>query len=107
MALCSLAGALLLAGAHAAPPLASGPWGNRNPVANPGAVVSAGSARFTVLTERLIRMEYAADEDAPVFEDRATVAIINRNLPLVEFAQSHNGAHARSDLRCGSSLNSL
>jgi len=97
----SLAGALLLAGAHAAPPLASGPWGNRNPVADPGAVVLAGSARFTVLTERLIRMEYATDGEAPVFEDRATVAIINRNLPLVEFTQSHNGPHARSDSNCG------
>lgn len=44
-----------------------------DPVASSGAVVVApgGSARFTVLTPRLIRMEYS---HAGVFEDRATIA---------------------------------
>jgi hypothetical protein len=30
-----------------------------NPVANPKAIVVSGNARFTVLTSRLIRMEYS------------------------------------------------
>ncbi len=53
-----------------------------NPVANPDAVVTAGNARFTVLTDRLIRMEWS--ENA-VFEDNATLAIVNRNLPVPAF----------------------
>ncbi len=44
-----------------------------NPVASDAAVVLApgGTARFTVLTERMIRMEYAS---SGAFEDRATIA---------------------------------
>lgn len=41
-----------------------------------------GKARFTILTTRLIRMEWAADSQ---FEDRATLGIVNRNLPTPEF----------------------
>ena len=44
-----------------------------------------GNARFTVLTDRLIRMEWAEDG---VFEDRASLAIINRNLPVPKFTCS-------------------
>src|SRR5690349_20085544 len=39
-----------------------------NPIGDPAAVVTVGSARFTVLTAQLIRMEWAADgkfEDHP------------------------------------------
>jgi len=73
----------------AGPPLASGPWGDRNPVASSDAVVISGSARFTVLTDRLIRMEYATSTSDPIFEDRATVAFINRDLGDVPtFTQS-------------------
>ena len=39
-----------------------------NPVAAPGAQVVSGNARFTVLTDRLIRMEWAPEAQ---FEDRA------------------------------------
>ncbi len=53
-----------------------------NPVANPKAVVTSGNARFTVLTDRLIRMEWAADGK---WEDNASLAIVNRNLPVPEF----------------------
>lgn len=60
-----------------------------NPVANPGAVVTFDNARFTVLTDRLVRMEWAADG---VFEDRASFAIVNRNLPVPKFTSaSKNG----------------
>mgnify|MGYP003295495001 CR=1 FL=1 len=47
-----------------------------DPVANPEAVVTSGNARFTVLTNRLIRMEWAEDGK---WEDNASLAIINRN----------------------------
>lgn len=53
-----------------------------NPKANPKAEVVSGNARFTVLTDRLIRMEWAGDGQ---FEDRASLAIVNRNLPVPKF----------------------
>ena len=56
-----------------------------DPVANPAAVVVVGNARFTVLTPRLIRMEWAADG---VFEDRASLAVVNRRLPVPSFKVS-------------------
>ena len=46
------------------------------------AVVVSGNARFTVLTPQLIRMEWAEDG---VFEDRATLGVVNRNLPVPDF----------------------
>lgn len=46
-----------------------------NPVAAPAAVVAFGGARFTILTPRLIRMEYSPSN---VFEDRASLAFVNR-----------------------------
>ena len=60
-------------------------WAQNNPQARPEAVVIDGNARFTVLTDRLIRMEWAEDG---VFEDRASLAIINRNLPVPKFTCS-------------------
>jgi hypothetical protein len=80
----------LCAGPAAAPP----PGGTEmpsiwkidtNPIANPGAVVKAGSARFTVLTPQLIRMEYS---DSKVFEDAATLKFVNRNLPVPAFTHT-------------------
>lgn len=56
-----------------------------NPVAAPGAVVVAGNARFTVLTERIVRMEYATNGR---FEDRPSLAIVNRFLDVPPFQQS-------------------
>lgn len=52
------------------------------PVASKDAQVIVGNARFTVLTPRLVRMEWAADGK---FEDRASLGVINRNLPVPEF----------------------
>ncbi len=54
-----------------------------NPVADPDAVVTVGNARFTVLTDRLIRMEWSENGK---FEDNATLAIVNRNLPVPSFS---------------------
>ncbi|MBQ9892195.1 MAG: DUF5110 domain-containing protein [Bacteroidales bacterium] len=59
-----------------------------NPVARPEAVVPSSHARFTVLTPRLIRMEWASDQ---VFEDRATLAVVNRNLPVPSFTSIRSG----------------
>ena len=50
------------------------------PVANPKAVVSGEKYRFTVLTDALIRYEYAPDG---IFEDRASTFAINRDLGSV------------------------
>src|ERR1017187_10830299 len=53
-----------------------------NPVANPKAVVTVGNVRFTVLAPQLIRMEWAADGK---FEDHASLAFLNRNVPVPKF----------------------
>jgi hypothetical protein len=52
------------------------------PLAAAEAVVQAGHARFTVLTSRLIRLEYHADDH---FEDRASQAFWFRAQPVPEF----------------------
>src|ERR1700685_2320295 len=56
-----------------------------NPVADPRAVVISDQARFTVLTPRLIRMEWASDSK---FEDRASLVFINRLMPVPAFKRS-------------------
>ena len=60
----------------------------QNPVAQASAQVVEGNARFTVLTERLVRMEWAPDGR---FEDNATLAIVNRDLPVPAFTVSRAG----------------
>lgn len=63
-------------------------YAQNNPVADQKAIVVSGNARFTVLTDRLIRMEWDA---AGKFEDNATLAIVNRNLPVPKFSVTDNG----------------
>ena len=53
-----------------------------NPKAAPEAVVTAGNARFTVLTPQLLRMEWSEDGR---FEDRATLTFVNRETPVPDF----------------------
>ena len=53
-----------------------------DPVADPAAVVTSGNARFTVLTSKMIRIQYSATAQ---FEDRATFAVVNRRLPVPQF----------------------
>ena len=55
-----------------------------DPKPNPSAVVTAGKARFTVLTDHIIRMEWGNTVDAPTF------GVLNRNLPLPKFTTSKN-----------------
>ena len=56
-----------------------------DPSPNPEAVVEVGKARFTVLTEHLVRMEWGGANDA------ATLAFVNRNLPTPKFTTSKDG----------------
>lgn len=58
------------------------------PLAAPTAVVEVGAARFTVLTSRLIRMEYAADGR---FEDRPSQVFWYRRQPVPKFQVERNG----------------
>ena len=53
-----------------------------NPQASPEAVVTSGRARFTVLTPQMIRIQWSTRQN---FEDRATFAVVNRNLPVPSF----------------------
>jgi hypothetical protein len=57
-----------------------------NPKPNPKSVVEVGGARFTVLTERLVRMEWGGVNDA------ATFTFINRDLPTPTYFVSSDGA---------------
>ena len=59
-----------------------------NPVAAPEAIVVCGNARFTVLTDRLVRMEWAQDG---TFEDRASLAVVNREMPVPAFTSVRSG----------------
>ncbi|KAI2770064.1 CAZyme family GH31 [Penicillium roqueforti] len=53
-----------------------------NSVANPRAVISGPKYRFTILTDFLIRYEWASDG---CFEDRASTFAINRHFPTPQF----------------------
>ena len=53
-----------------------------NPVATLDAVLRVGCARFTILTDRLIRLEY---DPAGVFEDRASQTFWYRQQPVPAF----------------------
>ncbi|REG94783.1 TIM-barrel domain-containing protein [Flavobacterium aquicola] len=54
------------------------------PEANPAATVVSGNARFTVLSPRVIRMEWSADAK---FTDNASLTFVNRNLPVPAFTK--------------------
>lgn len=53
-----------------------------HPHANPDAIVATDHWRITVLTDRLLRLEWS---DTGVFEDRATQTVLNRNFPVPDF----------------------
>jgi alpha-glucosidase (family GH31 glycosyl hydrolase) len=58
------------------------------PAADLSAMVIFGNARFTVLTSKLLRLEWAANGQ---FEDHASFTFLNRRLPVPEFHTSVNG----------------
>jgi alpha-glucosidase (family GH31 glycosyl hydrolase) len=87
----ALAAATARSAAPAAEPAtASNSENTTDPVADPKAIVTLGNARFTVLTSRLIRMEWASDSH---FEDHASFVFLNRKLPVPKFEHtiSENG----------------
>jgi len=65
----------------------SSAW-NPDPVADPKAVVTSGNARFTVLTDYLIRLEY---HDNGRFRDAATFTVLNRKLSVPVFTSETSG----------------
>lgn len=54
----------------------------KNSVANPKSVVKGDKYRITVLTERLLRLEY---NESGYFEDRASEQVFNRNFEIPKF----------------------
>ncbi|WP_207421115.1 glycoside hydrolase family 31 protein [Desertivirga brevis] len=56
----------------------------KNLQADAKAIVSADDARFTVLTPRLVRMEW---EPGKNFDDHASFVVVNRRLPVPNFSQ--------------------
>ncbi|MCR6493675.1 glycoside hydrolase family 31 protein [Cellulomonas sp. P24] len=61
-----------------------------HPVADPRAVVVGDRYRITVLTEGLVRLEYAEDGR---FEDRASTFALHRELPVPDFTVRDHGDH--------------
>ena len=59
------------------------------PLADPDAIVIAGNARFTVLTSRLLRLEYSPSGS---FEDRPSQAFWFRSQSVPEFSVRHSEA---------------
>ena len=65
-----------------------------NGKADPRAQVVKGNCRFTVLTDRILRLEYAPDGR---FEDRPSQTVLNRNLPVPQFTVKDNGQRLEID----------
>jgi len=63
--------------------------GEGDPRLNPASVITAGKARFTLLTHALVRLEWS---EKGIFEDRATYAFINRHLPAVQHTEELDAA---------------
>ena len=78
------------------------------PQAHPDNIVSYKSWRFTVLTDRLIRIEY---DPNGIFEDRASQTAFHRDFPKVDFKVKTDDAFtletAQLLLRCNDTLESL
>ena len=68
--------------------LRQSPHSTDDPKADPKAIVVSANARFTVLGDRLIRMEWAEDGK---FEDRATLGIVNRKMEVPQYKVRHAG----------------
>ena len=58
------------------------------PLATPEAIVNVDGARFTVLTDHLIRAEQMSDLSTSSFEDRPTMSVLNRALAVPDFTSS-------------------
>ena len=78
------------------------------PQAHPDNIVTYKSWRFTVLTDRLIRVEYDTE---CIFEDRASQTAFHRDFPKVDFKVTQDNGFsletAQLLLHCNDSLDSL
>ena len=81
-----------------------------DPVADERTVVVCDNARFTVLTSRLIRMEWSDDGK---FEDNASLCFVNRRTDVPEFKVKRSGNrvviitdHLSLTYRCGEEFSS-
>ena len=54
--------------------------------------VTVGNARFTLLTDRMVRCEWSADAR---FEDRPSLVFVNRKMPEVKYALERMGEGAK------------
>ncbi len=64
------------------------------PCADPRAAVLGRNVRFTVLTPRILRLEWSPDH---VFEDRASLAFVNRRMPVCPFRSENTQNDVRID----------
>ncbi len=74
-------------------PLAAGELDTAIPVApdavaDPGAIIVAGNARFTLLGPSVVRLEWSPDGR---FEDRPSQVVVNRRLPVPSFKKIEGG----------------
>ncbi|PWJ44637.1 glycoside hydrolase family 31 protein [Sediminitomix flava] len=60
----------------------------QNPKSNPKAVTISDNVRFTVLTPRVIRMEYDQEKE---FEDRSSFVVINRDTEVPKYKVKNEG----------------
>ena len=58
-----------------------------NVTADKNSIILGKKFRFTILTERLIRLEYSENS---TFEDRATSLVVNRKFSVPEFFVTHS-----------------
>ena len=58
-----------------------------NVIADKNSIILGKKFRFTILTERLIRLEYS---EQGIFEDRATSLVVNRKFSVPEFFVTHS-----------------
>ncbi len=78
----------LVASATAADASSATPAPVYQPVADPAAIVTVGRVRFTFLTARLVRLEWAADGR---FEDHASLVFLNRRMSIPALETTRNG----------------
>lgn len=69
-----------------AAPLADGGSPPADPVAYPNATIVIHNVRFTILTDRLIRIERRRSD---CFQDCQTISFLNRNLPVPNFTVNY------------------
>ncbi|MBQ8815577.1 MAG: DUF5110 domain-containing protein [Lachnospiraceae bacterium] len=63
---------------------------------NPAACVQGDCYRFTLITDRILRLEY---DPEGIFEDRPSQTVLNRNFPAPEYRVKDNSARLEIDTK--------